>query len=255
MRLHSNIIGEGKPLFVLHGFLGSGDNWKTFAKKWSQSGRSIHLLDARNHGKSFHNNQWDYPTMAADVIAHADSKGISSFEVLGHSMGGKTAMFLAVTYPNRIEKVVVADIAPKTYNNQHSEILNALYALDQQRFEQRKEAEDFLETFFENLQLRYFLLKNLERDPDNSLRVRCNINLFREDQSTLTKGLELQMRSEVAILFIRGLNSPYILDEDRPLIKHHFPNYQLVSIEDSGHWLHVEQPDAFDAAVSHFFDL
>lgn len=255
MLLHAKVIGEGKPLFILHGFLGSGDNWKTFAKKWSQSGRSIHLLDARNHGKSFHSDQWDYPTMANDVIAYADHNQIDQFEVLGHSMGGKTAMFLATAYPERVQKAVIADIVPKSYPHQHTEILDALYELDQQHFEQRKEAEDFLEPRFESLQLRYFLLKNLERTADNVLRIRCNISRFREDQSTVTHGLEPEMRSELDILFIRGLDSGYISDQDLPLIAHHFPNYQMVSIADAGHWLHAEQPEAFDAAVSRFFDL
>lgn len=255
MLLYSNQIGHGKPLFVLHGFLGSGDNWKTFAKKWSEHQRTVHLIDARNHGRSFHHDQWDYPTMADDVIAYADHFGIETFDLLGHSMGGKTAMFLATTYPNRVEKVVVADIAPKAYPPQHTEILEALYQLDQQQFEQRKDAEDFLAPRFESLSLRYFLLKNLERSSNNKLRIRCNIARFIEDQSTVTQGLEAHRTSTTDILFIRGLNSHYILDQDLPLIARHFPNYQLHSIADAGHWLHAEQPEAFDAAVSRFFDL
>jgi len=255
MIVHANVLGEGKPLFILHGFLGSGDNWKTFAKKWSLSGRQVHLLDARNHGKSFHHDTWDYPTMAADVIQYAESKGISRFEVLGHSMGGKTAMYLALHYPAYIEKHVVADIAPKSYSSQHGEILEALWELDQLRFSSRKEAEDFLEPLFESQQLRFFLLKNLERDSAQELRVRCNIQRFLADQSTVTQELEPKATSEVQSLFIRGLNSAYIVDSDFERIHRQFPNSQIASIENAGHWLHAEQPEAFDQLVSTFLDL
>jgi esterase len=255
MIIHANVLGEGKPLFVLHGFLGSGDNWKTFAKKWSLSGRQVHLLDARNHGKSFHNDTWDYPTMAADVIQYAESINISSFEVLGHSMGGKTAMYLALHYPTYIEKLVVADIAPKSYSSQHREILEALWELDQRRFASRNEAEDFLESLFESQQLRFFLLKNLERESTQELRVRCNIQRFMADQSTVTQELNPKAKSEVQSLFIRGLNSTYILDSDFERIHHQFPKSHIASLENAGHWLHAEQPEAFDRLVTTFLDL
>ena len=159
--LHSNIIGEGKPLLVLHGFLGSGDNWKTFAKKWAEKGRSVHLLDARNHGKSFHSDEFSYEIMSQDVIDYADVQGIEKFDLLGHSMGGKTAQFVAQQFPERVDRLIVVDIASKAYPPHHSEILEALNEVDEQQFQSRKEAEEFLTPLFPEIGLRQFLLKKL----------------------------------------------------------------------------------------------
>ncbi|MFT5079357.1 MAG: esterase, partial [Patiriisocius sp.] len=130
MLLHSKIIGTGKPLVILHGFLGSGDNWKTLGNKFAEDGFQVHLVDQRNHGKSFHSDDWSYEIMVADLKAYCDHFKLESIDLLGHSMGGKTAMAFAVAFPEMLHKLVIADIGPKAYPSHHQDILKALGSLD-----------------------------------------------------------------------------------------------------------------------------
>jgi len=253
--LHSNIIGEGKPLLILHGFLGSGDNWKTFAKKWAEKGRSVHLLDARNHGKSFHNDEFSYEIMSQDVIDYADDQGIEKFDLLGHSMGGKTAQFVAQQFPERVDRLIVVDIASKAYPPHHTEILEALSEVDEQQFQSRKEAEEFLMPLFPEIGLRQFLLKNLERTDEGVLSVKCNLSLFRSHPERIGKALPEAPKIHTPALFIRGLESSYIEDVDLTSLQRQYPNFELVSIPNAGHWLHAEQPIAFGEAVAKFLNL
>ncbi len=253
--LHSNIIGEGKPLLVLHGFLGSGDNWKTFAKKWAERGRSVHLLDARNHGRSFHSDEFSYEIMSKDVIDYADRNDINTFDLLGHSMGGKTAQFVAQQFPERVDRLIVVDIASRAYLPHHTEILEALSEVNEQQFQSRKEADEFLAALFPEVGLRQFLLKNLERTSDRILSVKCNLNLFKAHPERIGKALPEEPKLYTPTLFIRGLESNYIEEEDIIALKKQYPNFELVSIPDAGHWLHAEQPLIFGEAVSKFLNL
>ena len=253
--LHSNIIGEGKPLLVLHGFLGSGDNWKTFAKKWAERGRSVHLLDARNHGRSFHSDEFSYEIMSKDVIDYADRNDIDTYDLLGHSMGGKTAQFVAQQFPERVDRLIVVDIASRAYLPHHTEILEALSEVNEQQFQSRKEADEFLAPLFPEVGLRQFLLKNLERTSDRILSVKCNLNLFKAHPERIGKALPEEPIIHTPTLFIRGLESSYIEDEDLITLQRQYPNFELVSIPNAGHWLHAEQPIVFGEAVSKFLNL
>ena len=130
MILHSNIIGEGKPFIILHGFLGMGDNWKTLGKQFSESNFEVHLVDQRNHGRSFHSDDFDYDVMAEDLKAYCDEKNLRNMVLMGHSMGGKTAMLFATKYPEYLKQLIVADISPRYYPAHHEDILEGLSYLD-----------------------------------------------------------------------------------------------------------------------------
>jgi esterase len=128
--LHSNIIGQGKPLVIIHGFLGMSDNWKTLAAQYAEEGFQVHALDMRNHGKSFHTSDWGYSYMVQDVVDYCQEYNLTKISVIGHSMGGKVAMLLATSYPELVENLIVADIGPKYYAPHHQTILQALNAVD-----------------------------------------------------------------------------------------------------------------------------
>ena len=132
MKLHANIIGEGKPLIILHGFLGMGDNWKTLGRRFAELGFQVHLIDQRNHGRSPHSNNFSYDIMAQDLLEYLNTYTLDKVVLLGHAMGGKTAMTFATSHADRVDKLLVADISPRFYPVHHDAILNGLSALDLQ---------------------------------------------------------------------------------------------------------------------------
>jgi esterase len=163
MHLHSNIIGEGHPFIILHGFLGMGDNWKTLAKQFSTLGFQVHLVDQRNHGRSFHDSEFNYEVLAEDLQAYCSFHNLEDIVLLGHSMGGKTAMLFAALHPEIVSKLIIADIAPRFYPVHHDAILEGLSALDFEAITSRKEAEVQLSKYVQDLGTRQFLLKNIYR--------------------------------------------------------------------------------------------
>ena len=159
--LYSKIIGEGKPLLILHGFLGMSDNWKTLGNQYAKNGFEVHLIDQRNHGKSFHSTDFDYEFLANDLKIYIEHHAISEASLIGHSMGGKTVMQFAILYPELVNKLIVADIAPKYYPPHHNEIINALVSLNFDLISSRSEADKELSKHLTNYGIRQFLLKNL----------------------------------------------------------------------------------------------
>ena len=159
--LHSRIIGEGVPFLILHGFLGMADNWKTMALRFSKQGYQLHLIDQRNHGRSFHSDIFDYDAMAADLEAYCLYHQLESALLLGHSMGGKTAMLFAALYPQRVQKLIIADIAPRFYPIHPHTILEGLSSLDFSIIKSRKQADLHLSNYIPEFGIRQFLLKNL----------------------------------------------------------------------------------------------
>ncbi len=252
--LHSTIEGEGTPLIVLHGFLGMSDNWKTLGRKYAGEGFEVHLVDQRNHGRSFWSETFDYPTLAADLLAYMDAKSIDRAIVLGHSMGGKTAMQLACTAPGRVAKLLVADIAPRAYPPHHQYILDALDALPLGELESRSEAEEILAEHLDNWGIRQFLLKNLYWKSPGTLGLRINLEVLRGRMREIGEPLAEGLRYGGPTAFFRGGNSDYITDRDLPLILLHFPQAKLITIENAGHWLHAEQPEAFLARSLDFME-
>ena len=245
MLLHSNIIGEGKPLVILHGFLGMGDNWKTLARQFSEEGFQVHLVDQRNHGRSFHHHQFDYEILAEDLKNYCNYYNLQSVFLLGHSMGGKTAMLFAAQFPEMIEKLIVADIAPRYYPPHHDYILNGLAALDFDALKTRKEADEALSQYVADLGTRQFLLKNLYWEEKGRLGLRINLPVLRENVSEIGEALAVNLRFEGDTLFLRGDKSEYIGLSDENLIKMQFPKSKIETISKAGHWLHAENPKEF----------
>lgn len=252
MILHSNTFGEGKPFVILHGFLGMGDNWKTLARKFSESQFEMHLVDQRNHGRSFHSEEFDYHLMAEDLKAYCDENNLSQIVLIGHSMGGKTAMLFASKYPELVSKLIVADISPRYYPVHHDAILEGLSQLDFAYVKTRLEADQVLESYVPDLGTRQFLLKNLYWVHKGELGLRINLEVLKENVSEVGEALPIHAVFENDTLFLRGDKSEYIGNSDEVIIKRHFPNSNIVTISNAGHWLHAENPKEFHDAVIKF---
>src|SRR5690554_5678964 len=175
MILHSQILGAGNPFIILHGFLGIGDNWKTLGMRWAEDGYEVHLVDLRNHGRSFHSPHFSYEIMAEDVDRYCEEHDLNEIIILGHSMGGKVAMHFAMDFPERISKLIVADIGPQEYPTHHQDITDALAALDFSVIKSRRDAEAALSENIKEKGTRLFVLKNLYRNANKELDLRLNL--------------------------------------------------------------------------------
>jgi esterase len=252
MILYSNIIGEGKPFIILHGFLGMGDNWKTLAKQFSEENFEVHLVDQRNHGRSFHSNEFDYELMAEDLKTYCKTNNLEDIVLLGHSMGGKTAMLFAAKYPELVSKLIVADISPRYYPIHHDAILEGLSSLDFSEIKTRGEADKALSNYVQEVGTRMFLLKNLYWVEKGQLGLRINLDSLKENVSEVGEALPIHAIFEKDTLFLRGDRSEYIAEADEALIHRHFPNSRIITISNAGHWLHAENPKEFYDAVMNF---
>ena len=243
--LHSKILGEGQPLLILHGFLGMSDNWKTLGNQYASAGFEVHLIDQRNHGKSFHSEDFDYDFMAADIQRYIAHHHLPLANILGHSMGGKTAMHLACSAPELVRKLIVADIAPKFYPPHHQGIIDALNALPLHEIGSRTEADKRLSQHISNYGIRQFLLKNLFWVEKGVLGFRFNLPVLSTKMEEIGANIGTTDRFTGPSLFLRGDRSEYIVAADTPEIKRHFPLATVTTIENSGHWLHAENPKQF----------
>ncbi len=243
--LYSRIEGEGKPLIIIHGFLGMSDNWKSFGALYAAQGFQVHILDLRNHGRSFQSEDFNYTLMANDLLEYCQYYHLNDISIIGHSMGGKVAMLFATTYPDKVEKLIVADIGPKYYAPHHQDILAGLNAIDFSTKPDRAEVEEILYPFIPDFGTRQFLMKNLYWVEPGQLAFRFNLPVFNAKIEAIGEPLPQQNKFLNPTLFIRGGNSRYILDSDVLEIKNHFPNFELITITNVGHWLHAENPKAF----------
>jgi pimeloyl-ACP methyl ester carboxylesterase len=249
--LHSIVIGEGTPFVILHGFLGMADNWKTLGTQFSESGYQVHLLDQRNHGRSVQSEDFNYELMATDVQEYCQGNGLEKIILLGHSMGGKVAMQFAALFPEMLHRLIIADIAPKTYPPHHSDIIKALESVDFAKVKKRSDADDALAIYIKDTGTRLFLLKSLYRKKDKTFGWRFNLPVLALAQSQV--GFHKKNdRVEAPTLFIRGGSSGYIMDEDKLLIDHAFAKAELKTIPKAGHWLHAEKPQEFYDIVADF---
>lgn len=245
MILHSRIEGNGQPFVILHGFLGMSDNWKTLGSQYAAMGYQVHLLDMRNHGKSFHSDEFSYEAMANDVKTYCEHYQLRNIVLLGHSMGGKTAMLLVTLHPELIEKLIIADIGPKFYPQHHQSILEGLNAVDFSKQPSRSEVEEILTNYISDFGTRQFLLKSLYWEAPGQLAFRFNLTVFNSKIEQIGKALPAENKFEKPTLFLRGANSNYILDEDFETIHYHFPAVKIETISNAGHWLHAENPNDF----------
>jgi pimeloyl-ACP methyl ester carboxylesterase len=252
--LHSRIIGEGKPLLILHGFLGMSDNWKTLGNKYAESGFEVHLIDQRNHGKSFHSPDFDYEILANDLKAYASHHNITKSNLIGHSMGGKTAMQFACSYPQMVANLIVADISPKYYPPHHNDIIDGLKSLDFNKISSRGEADEELSKRIPNLGIRQFLLKNLYWVEKGRLGFRFNLSVLQNKMEEIGENIDTTASFSGETLFLRGDRSEYILQNDFETIKRHFPSANIETISNAGHWLHAENPNEFLSNTLNFLN-
>lgn len=245
--------GQGEPLVVMHGLFGSADNWRGLARRWSDE-FAVWCLDLRNHGRSFHSLGMNYSQQAEDLLYWMDSEDLEKVSLLGHSMGGKVAMEFALRYPGRVNKLLVADIAPVRYEHTHAAIIDGLRALHEaEPWHERRDADKFLADFVSDVQTRLFLLTNLVRTEDG-LRLRVAIEEIARDYQSIIDAppaISEDRSFSGPTLVLRGQRSDYVTDELLEEFKRGFPNMELAEL-DAGHWLHAEQAEAFGHLVSDF---
>jgi pimeloyl-ACP methyl ester carboxylesterase len=244
-------LGSGPHLIILHGLFGSLDNWMTLGKQWSEA-YTVWLIDQRNHGKSPHTEAFSYPLMAADLHAFFEAEGIEQAIVLGHSMGGKTAMEFSVHFSDKVKQLIVVDIAPVAYEVHHYPIIRALESVELETIDSRQQAEEELSKQISEAGVRQFLLKNLERKKVGGYRWKFNLPVLSREIVPISAYDVPQGKYEGETLFVKGAKSDYIVDENRETIREKFPAARVVTIKGAGHWVHAEQAEAFYTAVSTF---
>ncbi|TDQ17433.1 pimeloyl-ACP methyl ester carboxylesterase [Algoriphagus boseongensis] len=250
MKLNFKKLGSGKPFVILHGLFGSADNWFSIARELEKT-YTLYLVDQRNHGDSPHSDQWNYQVMVEDLKELLDDEGLEKVFLMGHSMGGKTVMNFACTYPERVEKLIVADIAPRYYPVHHETILEGLNSIQLKEIKSRKEADDQLAKYIPDLGTRQFLLKSLARNADGFVW-KVNLPVITANIEEVGQELADWAKYLGPTLFLGGGNSKYIQQKDIEDIASHFPNYNLEFVPNAGHWLHAEQPEAVIEEVRNF---
>lgn len=251
MILHSQIFGEGKPLLILHGYFGMSDNWKTLGNRFAEN-YEVHLIDQRNHGRSFHSDEFHYEVLAEDLYNYINHHQLGKVSIIGHSMGGKTAMFFAVNYPDLIEKLIVVDISTKAYEPHHNAILAGLNSVDFSVQNERSLVDKQLKRHIPEMGVRQFLMKNVFWEEKGKLGYRFNLKSLTDNNPKVGEALPKGTKFNGETLFIKGEKSGYISDQESLVINPHFPNHKIVSIPNAGHWVHAENPDDFYNAVVEF---
>lgn len=250
MKLHFDKYGSGPVLIILHGLFGSANNFRGLARRYGEHFET-YCLDLRNHGASPHDDVMSYPVMAQDVVDFMEGQGIDKAFVLGHSMGGKVAMQLALNALERVEKLIIGDIAPVRYPSHHSAIFTGLKAIDLCAISSRGEAEEILKDYVKEKGVRLFLLTNLARKAEGGFEWRINIKVLEEEYDHIAVAVSGQPYNGPT-LFIRGALSDYVKDTDFETIRALFPAADIQTLADTGHWLHAEKPEEFSALLFDF---
>ncbi len=265
MELFYRKLGEHKPvLIILHGLYGASDNWMSIAKSWSND-YEIYLVDLRNHGQSPHSSVHSYEAMCNDIIELMDAQKVKKAILLGHSMGGKVAMRLAMDYPERVNSLIVVDIAPKNYEQnkdenvaKHQKILKGMLSLDLSLLKKREDISKLLDSSINDEKTKQFIMKNLKRNKDQGFSWKLNLETISAEILNITKGFsEEEIKKPISgfpVLFIKGADSNYILEEDSKLILDIFPSADIELIENAGHWIHAEQPQIISSLVKSFLE-
>ncbi len=252
MKLYHKSYGKGPPIVILHGLFGSGDNWRTIARMMEGEYNCV-LADLRNHGRSPHDMGMNFESMAADVLELIHDLNLSSVTLLGHSMGGKVAMQMAMTTPEVVEQLMVVDIAPRQYPPHHAGVIRAIRKVDMPRMSDRAQVESVLvNELGPDQSTIQFLMKNLSRDADGQLEWKPNMPVILDAYDRLIDDVPLPVPFEGPTLFIRGEQSKYILEEDMTAIRKGFPRAELVTISGAGHWVHADAPEPFVEEVRSF---
>lgn len=258
LTLNHKVFGNetAPPLIILHGLFGMLDNWQSIAQRLSEHFR-VYVLDQRNHGKSPWTAEHSYYDMANDLLDFVQQQQIpAKFSLLGHSMGGKTAMQFAVEHAHLLQQLIVVDIAPKSYPpGEHTTVFTAFNDMPLHQITDRKQAEQLLQQHNLDTDITQFMLKNLYRTTDNTFAWRCNVTTLENHyKSILDNSLHFYDTANIATLFVKGAKSErYIeLPDDEALIQHHFPNSTIKVVAAAGHWVHAEQPEAFLQLINNF---
>lgn len=252
MEIHSTSYGnQGPHLLMLHGLFGMSDNLHHICKALSDRAR-VHALDLRNHGRSPHGPVMTYEVMAQDVVDFMDVQGIPAAVVMGHSMGGKVAMEMALRHPAYAAGLVVVDIAPRGYPPHHEDVFAAFESIPLEQCSTRKEAEDAMRARVSKNSTALFLLKNLTRDDEGRFRWKANIPAIRAAYAEINRAIDADAPYEGPALFVRGGQADYIVDADRPDILRLFPRATIETIHGAGHWVHVDEPETLVALVRRF---
>ena len=249
MKLFYTKKGSGPALIILHGVFGSGDNWNTLAKRFSEK-YTVYLPDARNHGHSPRADSMSYAEMAEDLFELIQDENLDKVNLLGHSMGGKTVMTFAQKHAVRIRKLIVADIGVKAYPPHHDFIFKALSEVDPSKYRSRSEVEDVMKQYLTDPSVCQFILKSLYWKEDKTLGWRLNVPVIKRDMEKLMAALP-PAEVEVPTLFLRGEKSNYITEADYSTLKERFPNSEIITLP-TGHWVHAEAPDQVYNAVMKF---
>lgn len=245
-------LGSGQiPLVVLHGLLGALDNWHTFARGQEEA-RAVIAVDLRNHGLSPHVEGMSYQQMVADVLEVLDALQITACYLMGHSMGGKLAMNLALQHPQIVERLLVVDIAPKAYPPRHQALLQAMVTMPLAELRSRKQADEWLAPVVNHPFERGFLLKNLARAGDGSFYWQCNLPEITRHYLKISGFPQTGASYAGKTLFIRGGQSDYVSEGDGALIHSSFPNARIETIAEAGHLPHVQTPVVFTELVDVF---
>lgn len=251
VRLHYREYGHGDPLVILHGLCGSLDNWHVISRRLA-SRHHVFAVDQRNHGQSPHSGEMNYARMAEDLFQLFCERSIANALVMGHSMGGKTAMQFALAFSGKVARLIVVDIAPRAYEPAHRQVLASLLSVDLKSFPTRKAVEAAVAAAVPDPLVRGFLLKNLIRDKTGSFRWRINLQNILENYSFLNAAIESNRPFEKPALFIRGGRSDFIQDRDEAAIRGLFPGAEICTIREAGHWVQADAPDALVDCVERF---
>lgn len=253
MHLNAKVTGCGPDIILLHGLFGSLENLGRVGSLLSEC-YTVHALDQRNHGRSPHDDEMNYQVMAEDVMTYMEYAHLRQPCVLGHSMGGKVAMTLALHAPERLKGLIVADIAPIQYPSHHEEIFKAMSSLNLASIENRQQASKHLAAFGIHPDIVPFLLKNLIFDKDTGFQWRINLPVLLERYPDLMRAMPMDRRYEGPVLFIAGGLSDYVRKEHEPVIRQLFPEFEFKMIDGASHWLHAEKPEVFSAICRRFLD-
>jgi esterase len=241
-----------QPIVILHGLFGSSDNWLTQVKIFSAEYK-VYTVDLRNHGQSPHDDAFDYPSMVADIAEFFDDQQIQHPILIGHSMGGKTAMNFALAYPDQVAKLIVVDISPRYYDLEHYTIVEGLNALDIPSFTTRNQVDEALSKYVPEPDVRQFLLKNLQRKPEGGFTWKINLPVISSKLANIGVDLQYPGKFNKPTLFIRGAKSKYVPDADWKRIQEVFPEASLETM-DTGHWVQAEKPQEFVAVVKQWLE-
>ena len=251
MKLFYRVQGKGQPIIIIHGIFGSSDNWLSITKKLSVN-HQLYLVDLRNHGNSPKSDIFTYESMSDDLLEFINDHSIQDPIIIGHSMGGKVAMHFSLHHPDKLKKLIVVDIAPKSYPVHHEKILEGLNSINLSEIKSRQEAESILANYVDEPDVRQFLLKNLSRNEQLQFEWKINLPVITKNIEKI--GIEINKEKEFTkpTLFIKGGKSNYIKSEDSSLIKKIFPNAEIKEIPQAGHWVQVDAPEDFLQLIEQF---